>query len=57
MDNHGITIFTTYISLDLAHHKILRAKVGKGAVNISKIFMDTNLQFCGKVTFCKTIVA
>ena len=24
---------TTYISVDLAHHKIFRAKVGKGGIN------------------------
>ena len=30
MDNHGLTIYTTYISVDLAHHKIVRAKVGMG---------------------------
>ena len=28
VDKHGITIYTTYISLDLAHHEIFRAKVG-----------------------------
>ena len=27
---HGINIFTTYISVDLAHHDIFRAKNGKG---------------------------
>ena len=25
--------YTTYISVDLAHHVILRAKVGKGGIN------------------------
>ena len=25
--------YTTYISVDLAHHKIFRAKVGKGGIN------------------------
>ena len=29
MDKHGITIFTTYISVDHAHHAIFRAKVCK----------------------------
>ena len=24
--------YTTYISVDLAHHKIFRAKVGKGGI-------------------------
>ena len=34
MDKHGITIFTTYISVDLALHEIVRAKVGKGGINV-----------------------
>ena len=25
-------IYTTYISVDLAHHEIFRAKVGKGGI-------------------------
>ena len=25
--------YTTYISVDLAHHEIYRAKVGKGGIN------------------------
>ena len=29
---HGITIFTTYISIDLAHNEIFRVKVGKGGM-------------------------
>ena len=28
-DKHGITIYTTYISVGIAHHEIIRAKVGK----------------------------
>ena len=31
--SHGITIHTTYISVDLVHHEIFRAKVGKGGIN------------------------
>ena len=27
VDKHGITIYTTYINVDLAHHEIIRAKV------------------------------
>ena len=27
--------YTTYISVDLAHHEIFRAKVGKGGINAS----------------------
>ena len=33
VDKHGITIITTYISVDLAHHEIFRAKVGKGGIS------------------------
>ena len=35
VDKHGITILSTYISVDLAHHDILRAKVGKGGIQES----------------------
>ena len=34
VDKHGITIFTTNISVDLAHHEVSHAKVGKGGINI-----------------------
>ena len=30
VDKHGITVNTTYISVDLAYHEIFHAKVGKG---------------------------
>ena len=34
---HVITIlYTTYICVDLAHGEILRAKVGKGGINLNK---------------------
>ena len=29
--------YTTYISVDLAHHEIIRAKVGKGGINVWNI--------------------
>ena len=32
VDKHGITIYTTYISVDLVHHEIFHAKVGKGGI-------------------------
>ena len=32
MDKHGITIDTTYISVDLTHHEIYGAKVFKGGI-------------------------
>ena len=35
VDKHGITFYTTYISVDLAHHKIFRAKVDKGGIKAS----------------------
>ena len=30
VDNYGITLYTNYISVDLARHEIFHAKVGKG---------------------------
>ena len=30
---YGLTIHTTYISVDLAHNEIFCAKVGKGGIN------------------------
>ena len=34
VDKHGITFFyTTYISVDIVHHEIFHAKVGKGGIN------------------------
>ena len=32
--------FTAYISVDLAHHKILRAKVGKGGISYNALYQD-----------------
>ena len=34
VDKHDIIFYTTYISVDLAHHEIFHAKVGKGGINI-----------------------
>ena len=31
VDKHGITIYTTYISVDLAHYEIFHAKFGKSS--------------------------
>ena len=31
-----LLFYTTYISVDLAHHVIFRAKVGKGGIKIHK---------------------
>ena len=36
VDKHGITLYTTDISVDLAHHEIFRAKVGKGGIKNNK---------------------
>ena len=33
VDKHGKIFYTTYIIVDLAHHEIVRAKVGKGGKN------------------------
>ena len=30
-----LLFYTTNISVDLAHHKIVHAKVGKGGINLS----------------------
>ena len=32
VDKHDITVYTTYISVDLAHHEIVHAKIGKGSI-------------------------
>ena len=32
--------FTACISVDLAHHKILRAKVGKGGISHNALYQD-----------------
>ena len=39
MEKHDITIYTTYISVDLALHDIFHAKVGKGGINILNTFV------------------
>ena len=32
VDKYGITIYTTFFSVDLAHHEIFRAKVGNNGI-------------------------
>ena len=32
MDKHGITIYTTYISVNLTHREIFCAKIGEGGI-------------------------
>ena len=34
--------YTTYISVDLAHHEIFRVKVGKGGINVN----TNNVKVC-----------
>ena len=34
VDKHGITILYLYICVDLAHHEIFRAEVGKGGIKL-----------------------
>ena len=41
VDKHGITIYTTNISVDLTHREIFRAKVIKGGINQSKKLNST----------------
>ena len=41
LDKNGITIFTTYMSLDLAHQEILRVRVGKSGRNGDLSFIKT----------------
>ena len=36
---------TTYICIDLAHHDIFRAKVGKGGIKLSASFETLFLSF------------
>ena len=35
VDKHGLLFYTTYISVDLAHHEVVCAKVGTGGMNIN----------------------
>ena len=54
VDKHGITIFTTYISVDLAHHEIFHAEVGKGGIKyqmfqLSHIKTVTNIALGSRI--------
>ena len=33
-------LYTNYINVDLAHHELLRAKVGKGGINVDVAALD-----------------
>ena len=46
VDKHCVTIYTTYVSVDLAHHEIFRAKVGNGGVirvNLQLVQIKSNI--------------
>ena len=46
VDKHGITIlYLVYISVDLAHHEIVCAKVGKGGISSYKASMEKEHKF------------
>ena len=34
VDKHGILFHTTYISVDIVHHEMFHAKVGKGCISL-----------------------
>ena len=36
-----LLFYTTYISVDLAHHEIFRAKVGEGGIKNSILWLET----------------
>ena len=42
MDKHGIIMLYTYISVDLAHHEIFHAKVGKGGIKTMSGFTTSH---------------
>ena len=51
VDKHGITIYTTYISVDRAHHEIVRAKVGKGGINQYNN-QSSSIEWCPETCSC-----
>ena len=40
-DKHDIIFYTTYISVDLAHHGIYRAKLDEGGIKITTLTSTT----------------
>ena len=40
-----LLFYTTYISVDLAHHEIFRAKVGKGGISSENAFITPFINF------------
>ena len=51
VDKYGITIlfYATFISVDLAHREIFRAKVGKGGIKAIKTHEPLWWSHCGVV--------
>ena len=43
VDKHGITFYTTYISVDLAHQVIFHAKVGKGGKTVLFVLVERTI--------------
>ena len=39
-----LLLYTTYTSVDLAHHEIFHAKVGKGGIKIFSTSLYENIQ-------------
>ena len=50
VDKHGITIFTTYIRVDLANHEIFYVKVGKGGIMLW-LLLYTKTTICDLYAF------
>ena len=50
MDKHGITILI-YISVDLAHHKIFHAKVGKSGIKMDNAKTMSSLPLVEIINF------
>ena len=49
VDKHGITIYTTFTSVDLAHHKFFRSKVTKA----KKICVSGYMKFLNRDGTCR----
>ena len=47
-----LLFYTTYISVDLAHHEIFRSKVGKGVINLLITFFCFCVRHCLSMSWC-----
>ena len=54
VDKHGISNFSTYISVDIAHHEIFRAKVGKSGINVFIHHILSVKDICTKLAWSST---